>query len=415
MARVDILLEKLGFGKMFSKIDLVKGYYQIQLAEEDMAKTAFRFDGELYEFTRMPFGLCSAPQTFQRAMNVALKDVSNAACYMDDVLIFSKTKEEHEQHLEQVFLALEKAGLRMNPEKCQFGLTEIEFLGVHVSNEGVKPAEGKVKAMKEMPRPKNKDQLASFLGLANHYQGYIPMYAHLASPLYQLKKKDAKFTWSNACEDAFQEIKQKLCNAPVLKIPDMDKPFVVQTDASDVAMGAVLLQEVEGKRHVVAYASQKFSQSELNYSTTEKEAYAVYWALSKRFRHYLFFGQFILETDHKALKFLKESSKSSNNTRLLKWSLCLAEFSPFIINHIPGVDNSGADAMSRLVARIDLVDEELERRVRQKPQCYLREGDRWFFIGDGRKRVAIPLQNELRYFARCMTREGTWVSIERWR
>ena len=391
MARVDILVEKLVGGVVFSKLDLTKGYYQIKLAEEDMSKTAFRFDGELYEFTRMPFGLCSAPQTFQRAMNLALKNTSNAACYMDDVLIFSKTIEEHKQHLEEVFKALEKADLRMNPDKCKFGLTEIEFLGVRVNADGIRPAEEKIQAMRNMSQPKNKDELGSFLGLANHYQEYIPMYAHLANPLYQLKKKDAKFIWSESCEKAFQEIKEKLYQAPILKIPDMSKPFIVQTDASDVAMGAVLLQESDGKRHVIAYASQKFSKSELNYSTTEKEAYAVYWALSKRFRHYLFFGQFILETDHKALKFLKESVKSSSNTRLLKWSLCLAEFSPFIINHIPGADNYGADAMSRLIARIDLVDDELERRARRNPRSYLREGDRWYFIGDGRKRVAIPL------------------------
>lgn len=132
MARVDVLQEKLLGSAVYSKIDLTKGYYQIRLAEEDMAKTAFRFDGQLYEFTHMPFGLCSARQTFQRAMNVALQGVSNVACYMDDVLVFFKTIGEHKQHLEEVFKAFEKADLSMNPDKCQFGLSEIEFLGIHV-------------------------------------------------------------------------------------------------------------------------------------------------------------------------------------------------------------------------------------------------------------------------------------------
>ena len=192
MPRVDSTLEKLAGAKVFSKIDLTKGYYQMEIAEEDCCKTAFRFDGQLYEFVRTPFGLASAPQSFQRLMNKVLGDLPFVAIYLDDVIIFSGDTKEHCRHLAEVFKRLADANLRINAKKCAFGLTEINFLGFKIRNNCRLPAEEKTQTMREFPTPSSKKAVQEFVGLTNYFRGLIPDYAQIAAPLYGLSEQESQ-------------------------------------------------------------------------------------------------------------------------------------------------------------------------------------------------------------------------------
>ena len=393
MPRVDEMLEALVGSVVFTKLDLMKGYYQVEMEERAKELTAFRFDGHLYEFNRMPFGLTTAPQTFQRVMHKALAGLTNVRCYLDDVIIFSRSIEEHRGHVRQVLEALEKAGLRLKGKKCSFAVKELEFLGFRLSEEGRRPSEEKIQAVRDFPRPKSVKEVERFVGLAGYYRDLIPQFANITVPLTNLTKKNTEFVWSQQCELAFQELKQRLVSNPVVRLPDFDKPFFVRTDASDVAMGAVLQQEENGKRHVVAYASQKFNSTQLRYPTIVKEATALMWALEK-FRHYLLGGEFKIETDHKPLKWLR--SMTNADGRLGRMARRLAEFQTWEIDHIPGKENVDADALSRIdncirvLIAADQVDAELDRRRQARPDHYVEENNQIFFVADGKRRLWVP-------------------------
>ena len=258
---ISDLLDSVKDAKYFSLLDLRSGYWQIPVAQEDRAKTAFVTQNGLYEFTRMPFGLKTAPATFQRAMEVILAGLTFeiCLCYLDDVIVFGKTLTEHNDRLKTVLTRFRDNNLRVKLAKCVFASPQVTYLGHCISQQGVSPDPTKLTAVAEIPLPSNIKEVRTFLGLTGYYRRFIPNYATVAQPLTKLTSKEYcnNFVWTDECTAAFDKLKQLLCSAPILCYPDFDREFILQTDASDVGLGAVLSQiDKSGNEHVVAYASK---------------------------------------------------------------------------------------------------------------------------------------------------------------
>ena len=346
LPRVDDLLDSLSGNCLFSTLDLRSGYWQVSMSPEDQEKTAFITPNGLYEFLRMPYGLCTAPATFTRALSIILSGLSYdiCLCYFDDVIIFSKTITEHCKRLRTVLQRFRDHGLRVKASKCSFGADNVLYLGHSISSNGVHTDPAKIKAVQALPSPTNLEHLRSFLGLAGYYRKFIPNFASVASPLTELTKKGVPFTWSTSHQASFLQIKDCLCSAPVLAYPQMDKPFIVQTDASNVGLGAILTQlDGNGNERVVSYASRTLTAREQNFTAMEKEALAVVFA-TKYFRVYLLGNHFQLVTDNRALKWLHSVEPKG---RLARWIMDLQEYN-FTVKHRAGSSNQNADALSRL-------------------------------------------------------------------
>ena len=247
-------------------------------------KTAFTTHQGLFEFVRMPFGLRNAPAIFQRAMQTVLSGLEwqNCFVYIDDILIASRTFEEHLQHLAEVISRLRKAGLRLKPKKCRFLCEEVCYLGYIISARGVSPDPGKIDKVKCFPVPRDVTQVRQFLGLASYYRRFVPQFAKIAAPIHGLLKKENASAWTPECEAAFKKLKEALTSAPVLVYPKFghEHEFVLETDASYVGLGAVLSQlQDDGKMHPIAYASRSLDPHEKNYAVTEIETLAIVWAV----------------------------------------------------------------------------------------------------------------------------------------
>jgi len=401
MPRIDEIFESLSKAKVFSKLDLTKGYYQVRIHPADREKTAFSFEGRLYEFNRIPFGLHSAPQEFQRMMNEVLAGLPFAKPYLDDIIIFSDSLEEHIKHLEIVFKALNRANLRINSKKCIYAVTQVEFLGYKVGAGLRSPTDKKMEQIKNFRTPTSKAELDTFIGITGQYRALINGYSSKAQCLTDLKKRlrgkkrlDFKSFWTAEHEKAMNELKDELTKPPVTALPDLNRPFIVRTDASNLGMGAVLLQVVNGHRRIIEYASKQFSDTQKRYPTIEQEATAILWALVK-WQHFLLGGGFTLETDHRPLQFL--TSKINSNGKLARMALRLQEFQPFNIIHIPGKENVEADYLSRLIATISLdysEQDDIYQRRMNKPAEFISDGrGRFRFVGDGNNRLAIPAKH----------------------
>ena len=377
LPRIDSLLERFEGSKWFTTLDLAAGYWQIGMEERDIEKTAFITHEGLYEFTAMQFGLTNAPATFQRTMQVILGDLfyTKAPVYIDDIIIHSKTFEDHIRNIEEVFQKLRKAKLKLGPEKCHFGFKEIKFLGHIIGKDGIKTDPAKIEKVKNYSRPVNLTQLRGFLGLAKYYRKFIKDFAKIAKPLNDLtkgmkskpleirdgikmkrkksekekSKEDEGFmnNWGEKQEEAFKAIKKKLISAPILIYPDFKKEFILYTDASNIALGAVIHQKGDdGLEHVIAYENKTLNKAEQNYSTTELECLAVVWAIEK-FDYYLEGNKFKVVTDHIALKWLFD--KTIRKGRIGRW---IARLQPYIcdmeIIHKSGKKHMNADALSRI-------------------------------------------------------------------
>ena len=342
----DEIFAKLAKDHYFSKIDLTKGYWQVPLADQAKPLTAFITPDGLYQYRTMPFGLVNAPASFSRVMRSVLRGIPCVDNFIDDILIHTKSWEEHMEVLGEVLRRLRKANLKAKPSKCFLGFETIEFLGHQVSQGCVKPNLDKIEAIVKAPRPQTKKQLRSFLGLAGYYRKFVPNFSAIAVPLTDRTKKKLPniVQWEEPQELAFQTLKAALANAPILHLPDVEKPFILRTDASGTGIGGVLMQEVGNQKFPVAYASKKLLPREKNYSTIEKECLAVVWAVQK-FEPYLYGREFVLEVDHEPLRSMKNGKVA--NGRVMRWSLALQQYR-YRVEAIKGKDNVGADYLSRI-------------------------------------------------------------------
>ena len=282
LPRIDDTLDRLAGAKFFSTMDMNAGYWQVPLAPEDQEKTAFvTYEGGLFEFKVLPFGLCNAPATYQRLMELVLAGLTWEYClvYIDDVIVFSKTFEDHLMHLRQVFERFRSADLKLKGKKCSFFRHEVKYLGHIISDKGVAPDPAKVKAVQDFAVPKNLKMLRSFLGMVQYYARFVPDLATLAHPLYLLTRKNHRFVWSEVCQHAFQSIKDLLVSDKILSLPDFTKPFVLYTDASNIGLGVVLAQIVDGQEKTIAYASHQFISREQNWPTIHQECFAILWGV----------------------------------------------------------------------------------------------------------------------------------------
>ncbi|KAK7930573.1 hypothetical protein WMY93_006968 [Mugilogobius chulae] len=347
MPRIDELLERIGSARYITTLDLCKGYWQVPLDPSSRPYTAFRTPAGLFQFTVMPFGLHGAPATFQRLMDKVLEGCEEcSAAYLDDVVIYSRTWEEHLTHLRKVLGKIQKAGLTLNIKKCEWAKEEVRYLGYQLGRGEVRPQIDKVEAIRNCPRPRTKKEVRSFLGLTGWYRRFVPQFATIATPLTALTAKNQKnpVNWTEECEAAFQTLKEFLCSAPVLRSPDFTKRFLVQVDASAVGVGAVLAQGNSGEERPILYLSRKLLPREAKYSVVEKEGLAIKWALES-LRYYLLGREFDLETDHRALTWI--NSMKDHNGRLTRWYLSLQPFK-FTVRHRKGTTNVVADYLSRL-------------------------------------------------------------------
>lgn len=340
------ILNKLRGSTFFSTLDLRSGYWQIPLTPESRPVTAFTVPGRgLFQFKVLPFGLHSAPACFQRFLDTIispeLEDI--ALVYLDDIIVLGADFQTHLRNLRIVFNKLREAGLQLQPEKCHFAKTSIQYLGHVVSREGIQTDPEKVAAILHVSPPKTRKEVRSFLGLLGWYRSFLPLYSEMTAPLTHLLKKGIRWKWGEEQQLAFQKLKEALTKSPILVCPDYSKEFEVHTDACDKGLGSALIQKIGGVDRVVAYASRTLSPAEQKYSATEKECLAVVWSL-KKFRTYLEGYKFKVVTDHQSLKWLRELQNPSG--RLCRWAIDLQEFD-FTIEYRKGALNILADALSR--------------------------------------------------------------------
>ncbi|GBG76409.1 hypothetical protein CBR_g22157 [Chara braunii] len=357
LPRIDDLLERVQGCRYFCKIDLKSGYHQIAIRPEDQHKTAFQTRYGLYRFVVMAFGLSTAPGTFQHTMNRIFHDYLDkfVVVYLDDILIFSKTVEEHVAHLDKVFSLLRQHKFKINGEKCEFGRTRVLYLGHEISAEGLKPDDVKVASIRDWPRSQSVTEMRSFLGMTCYYRTFVKNYSIVAAPLTDLTRGE----WTDECEAAFRHLKHALTHYKVLKLPDPDKPFIVTTDASQYGIGTVLAQQEGPKLRPVEYMSKKMLSQKLAKSTYEKKLYAVYKALT-HWRQYLLGRFFILRTDHQTLRWMRTQLVLSD--ALKRWIEVIEQYD-FDPQYLKGEYNKVDDALPRrpdflgaLITEFDLTD-----------------------------------------------------------
>lgn len=341
----DTLMAQVATARYFTKLDLTKGYWQIPITDSDKEKTAFITSEGLYQFTVLPFGMVNAPATFTRMMRKLLEKQSNVISYIDDILIFTDTWEEHMRTTNQVLERLRNAQLTAKPSKCIVAYDSLEFLGHVVGNGQLKPQPEKITKIMNASRPRSKKEVRSFMGLVNYYRKFIPNFAAIAVPITDLTKKGNPniVKWEDPQEHAFSTLKERLSASPILRLPDHQKGYILRTDASDIGIGTVLMQQDGDTLFPICYASRKLLQRERAYAVIERECLALVWAVSK-FHIYLYGREFLLETDHHPLAYL--TTAKINNSRVMRWALSLQQYR-FTVKAIRGSDNIGADFLSR--------------------------------------------------------------------
>ncbi|KAJ8049035.1 hypothetical protein HOLleu_01585 [Holothuria leucospilota] len=345
--RIDDCIDRIGKATYVSKFDLLKGYWEIPLTERARKISAFVTPDGLFQYKVMPFGMKNSPMTFQRLVNNLTSNLENCEVYVDDLIVYSNSWDEHVQHIKALFDKLAKANLTVNLVKSEIACAHVVYLG-HVVGQGkVRPIKAKVEGIDKFPAPTDKRQLMRFLGMAGYYRRFCPNFSDIAAPLTKLLKKSEKFDWTDDCQAAFELLKKALMSSPVLIAPDFEKQFKLAVDASDNGIGAVLLQADEhGVDHPVCYYSKKFDKHQKNYSTIEKETLALILGL-QHFDVYLGTTSFPITvyTDHNPLTFL--SKMKNKNQRLMRWSLFLQSYN-VDIKHIKGKDNVVPDSLSRI-------------------------------------------------------------------
>ncbi|GES79037.1 enzymatic polyprotein, putative [Rhizophagus clarus] len=382
LPRIDELLEKYRTAKWFTSLDLAAGFHQVEIAEEDKEKTAFICLKGLYEYNVMPFGLKNAPGTFQRLMDEILSEYIGefVVVYIDDIMIYSKSFEEHIEHLEKVLRKLKEKNIILKLKKCKFGERNIEFLGHIVGRDGLKPEEKKIEKIRNMERPRNIREIRSFLGLCSYYRKFVKDFSRIAKPISNLVRKNVEFKWEEKQQEAFEELKKRLMEYPVLIQPDFNKKFILMTDASGEGLGAVLGQrDKSGKERVIAYASRSLTGAETNYAITNLECLAVVWAV-QHFHKFLIERKFEIITDHAALKGLMNAKIPKG--RRARWIMELQQYDCEMI-HRNGKENKNADALSRMKYENSNKRKSNEKEVkvikpRNSKQKYVKVGGKWY-------------------------------------
>lgn len=366
--RIEEILDQLNGKKFFSVMDLKSGYWQVDVEENDKQYTAFTVGPlGLFECNRLPFGLSNSPATFQRLMQKVLGDMSPefSTVYLDDILIYSESYEEHLQHLRLVFDRLENYGLKINSKKCQFFRKRVKYLGHILSDEGVEVDSEKTEVLKNWKIPENVEELRSFLGFTGYFRKFVRDYSKLAKCLNDLlagngplsnrrkkkmREKATKWKWSSEHQKAFDTLIDRLTTPPVLAYPDFNLPFLLHTDASLLGLGAVLLQEQDGKERVLAYASRGLKKSERNYPAHKLEFLSMKWAITDKFKDVLYGHKFTVITDNNPLTYVLTSAKLDATGQ--RWIAELASYD-FDIRYRSGRKNTDADTLSRLPRKIE--------------------------------------------------------------
>ena len=349
LPRIQDVLGTMGGARYFCTMDLASGYWQIRMQDQDKEKTAFVTRQGLFHFKTMPFGLCNAPATFQRVMEKVLMGLQWEQClvYLDDIIIFGPTFEETLQRLHHVLDRLKIAGLKLKAKKCDWFRRSVEYLGHIVSPEGLRCDPKKVEAVLNWPVPSSTKEVRSFLGFASYYRKFLPNFSDIAEPLHRLTRKHVRFIWCKGCQEALELLQEKLTAAPVLAFPRDEGEFILDTDASNHAVGAVLSQIQDDEEVVIAYASKQLTDSQRNYCTTKKELYAVVTFVGQ-FKQYLYGKPFTIRTDHASLTWLTNFRNVED--MLARWLTILDPYS-FTIVHRQGAKHGNADGLSRIITR----------------------------------------------------------------
>uniref|UniRef100_A0A1A8I1B8 Gypsy retrotransposon integrase-like protein 1 n=1 Tax=Nothobranchius kuhntae TaxID=321403 RepID=A0A1A8I1B8_NOTKU len=345
LPRVEDCVDSVGSATFVTKLDLLKGYWQVPLTPFASKVSAFVTPDNLLQYTVLPFGLRNAPATFQRLVNQVLSDIPHCSAYLDDIVVYTNSWDLHIQILERVFDRLKFANLTLNLAKCEFVRATVRYLGKDVGQGQVRALADKIQAIVSFPPPTTRRELRRFLGMTGYYRCFCRNFSTVAKPLTDMLSTNIPFSWTPDCHQAFLSLRNLLCCAPILAAPDLSRPFKIEVDASDAGAGAVLLQQdANGLDHPVSYFSRKFNQSQRNYSTIEKETLALIWSL-QHFHVYVC-SQFttVVFSDHNPLTFLHRMFNA--NQRLMRWALLLQEFD-IKVRHKKGTDNMMADALSR--------------------------------------------------------------------
>ena len=419
LPRTDSCLDSMNGSKWFSTFDLRSAYHQVPINPPDREKTSFICHRGSFQYRTMPFGLCNAGATFQRLMDVVLNGLSLQIClaYLDDVIVFSRDLDEHLLRLRRVFERLQNAGLKVKPSKCKILQRQVSFLGHVIDSDGISTDPEKIRAVTDWPTPNSVRDVRAFIGLASYYRRFVQDFAAIAAPLHQLMRKNARFQWNSEHHEAFERLKRALVEAPVLVTPNEDPQYILDADASDTAMGAVLSVVIDEEEHVVAYASRAFSKCQRNYCVTRRELLAVVLAL-KVFKQYLLGRHFVVRTDHSALQWFKKSKEPVGQPG--RWLETMEEYQ-FDIQFRAGTKHANADALSRRPCPKqncychDFENEEmmLNRSVRLNASCRLSEV---FDVGLSKEEVITQQKQdpELRVLYEALEKEEvrpTWEEV----
>lgn len=429
LPRIEESLTCLRKAAWYSTLDLACGYWQVEVDPADREKTAFTTPMGLYEFDRMPFGLCNAPATFQRLMQRCLGGMLNESLliYVDDVIVYSPDFESHLRDLERVFQRLLEMGLKLQPKKCSFFQKKVTYLGHVVSQDGVATDPAKTAVVEQWEVPSTVHQLRSFLGFVSYYRRFVQGFAKIAAPLHRLLQggkhisKNTPVVWNTECERVFRQLKSALVSAPVLAYADFHLPFRLYTDASLDGLGAVLSQTQDGKERVIAYASRSLHPTEKNdqnYSSFKLELLALKWAVTEKFKDYLWGATVEVFTDNNPLVHLHSARLGAVEQR---WVSQLANYN-YTLRYRPGRVNQNADILSRLpgalAATVDLLQadggtqaEEGEWACQQRQDPDLRQLVDWVErgsppTGPERDNLSMALRKWLREWSRLECKGG---------
>ena len=345
LPHIDTCLGSMNGAVWFSTLDLRSGYHNIPIREDDRDKTAFITRRGCFRYKVMPFGLTCAPSVFQRLMDLVLCGLTYVTClvYLDDIIVFSRDFESHVERLREIFGRLQSANLKLHIKKCCLFQQRVSFLGHVLTKDGIEVQQEKVEAVRDWPTPRSLTEVRSFVGLCSYYRRFISGFADMAAPLHDLTRKNARFRWGPEQDRAFQQLKRRLISAPILGMPKDEGTYYLDTDASDVGLGAVLSQDQDGQEVVLAYASRTLSKQERNYDVTRRELLGIVYGL-KAYRQYLLGRQFVIRTDHSALQSLRRTPEPIGQQA--RWQAFVEQFS-FTIRHRPGTQHRNADALSR--------------------------------------------------------------------